>query len=833
MGRKIIISQEQAKYIYKKLLNEEIEIPSPQKASKPYFISPEKVLIVKRFLDANFKKGSYENIGANGFPQKQKIAAMLSSDGQVLKNMYPEQVKDLLIDKFQNMFVDDEERSVFMDKVLSDWFDDKIGVFGTLSVNHLNENQDLIDDFEDTIGNAIPDVLDDFDRDKANGIARMSWNIIDPVQYKKALELFMEQGPALFRFPDSIIDGWLKGAISNIYRLEATTALFGHTDWFPTYDIADHYDIDISEIDDQYGYLVEYLDKIGFYDWAVLPDGTWACSDYGFKQYDPILREYSPNLTAGQKLIMLNRIIDAHHCRGNLSSAFIKGGAAACDAISNLNENIDKPINIYHCLSPKNMNLIDACRNVAKNGLIPNDNGEVGNVIWFSYTPYYENAKVVLGLEMTNSIKNEYEITGDSIEDSGENGILWAHKTIPFGLLYIKKAPAIYIHINKELSFAIDFDKQLSNIQLKAINNGLKGITDVYGECTIFTDILYPFLTNPQIGKIEDNPMIKKDILFKAGLNENKIIEKLALVRKDVNTSPTEAQKKAGNYAMGHIVIDGMEITIENPKGSYRKGKDRNGKEWKCLMHNDYGYFTKSKGYDGDAVDVFIGPDIDDYDKVYVVDQNNSKREFDESKVMLGFKSKKEAKAAYLSNYSKDWKGFRKITGVSLKLFKKWLYRGRKQQQPFANYVEIKRNQLNENKILTPLDNYRDFAATDMGRKLEPGRFSNTPKSAEPGFDGWKRVRKGTKMNLQNERTGELISAHWFDWVGYMIDGIAIVSDNGKWNYINQSGNLISSIWFDDVSEFNDGFGEVTIKNNNGDELIKRIDRNGNLFAIN
>lgn len=831
--RKVIITQEQAEYIQKKLIGEEIGLPTPQKAGKPYFISPEKVLIVKRFLDSNFKKGSYENIGANGFPQKQRIVAMLSSDGQVLKNMYLDQLKDLLIDKFQNMFVDDEERSIFMERVLNDWFDDKIGVFGTLSVNHLNENEDLINDFEDIIDDAVPNVLDDFDSDKAKGISRMSWNVIDPVQYKKALELFMEQGPALFRFPDSIIDGWLKGAISNIYRLEATTALYGHTNWFPAYDIADHYDIDISEIDDQYGYLVEYLDKIGFYDWAVLPDGTWACSDYGFQQYDPILREYSSNLTAGQKLILLNRIIDIHHCRGNLSSAFIKGGAAACSAISNLNENIDKPINIYHCLSPKSMNLIDACRNVAKNGLIPNNNGEVGNAIWFSYTPYYENAKVVLGLEMTNSIKNEYDITGDRIEDSGENGILWAHTSIPFESLFIKKAPAIYIHRNKELSFAIDFDKQLSNIQLKAINKGLKGMTDVYGECTIFTDILYPFLTNPQIGKIEDNPMIKKDILFKAGLNENKIIEKLALVRKDVNTSPTEAQKKAGNYAMGHIVIDGMEITIENPKGSYRKGKDRNGKEWKCLMHNDYGYFTKSKGYDGDAVDVFIGPDIDDYDKVYVVDQNNSKREFDESKVMLGFKSKKEAKAAYLSNYSKDWKGFRKITGVSLKLFKKWLYRGRKQQQPFADYVEIKKNQLNESKQLTPMDDYRDFAATDMGRKLEPGRFSNTPKSTEPGFDGWKRVRKGTKMNLQNEGTGELISSQWFDWVGYMIDGIAIVSDNGKWNYINQSGNLISSIWFDDVSEFNDGFGEVTIKNNNGDELIKRIDRNGNLFVMN
>lgn len=831
--RKVIITQEQAEYIQKKLIGEEIGLPTPQKAGKPYFISPEKVLIVKRFLDSNFKKGSYENIGANGFPQKQRIVAMLSSDGQVLKNMYLDQLKDLLIDKFQNMFVDDEERSIFMERVLNDWFDDKIGVFGTLSVNHLNENEDLINDFEDIIGDAVSNVLNDFDSDKAKGIPRMSWNVIDPVQYKKALELFMEQGPALFRFPDSIIDGWLKGAISNIYRLEATTALYGHTNWFPAYDIANHYGIDIDEIDDQYGYLSEYLDKIGFYDWAVLPDGTWACSDYGFQQYDPILREYSFNLTVGQKLILLNRIIDVHHCRGNLSSAFIKGGAAACSAISNLNENIDKPINIYHCLSPKSMNLIDACRNVAKNGLIPNNNGEVGNAIWFSYTPYYENAKVVLGLEMTNSIKNEYEITGDRIEDSGKNGILWAHTSIPFESLFIKKAPTLYIQSNKMLTYEMDIDEPLSKIDTNTFNKGFKNVTDTYGKCTIFTDVLYPFLNEQQIKAIESNLLIEKDTLFKTNLNENKISEKLASVRKDVNTSPTEAQKKAGNYAMGHIVIDGMEITIENPKGSYRKGKDKNGKEWRCLMHNDYGYFTKSKGYDGDAVDAFIGPDIDDYEKVYVVDQNNSKREFDESKVMLGFKSKKEAKAAYLSNYSKDWKGFRKITGVSLKLFKKWLYRGRKQQQPFADYVEIKKNQLNESKQLTPMDDYRDFAATDMGRKLEPGRFSNTPKSAEPGFDGWKRVRKGTKMNLQNEGTGELISSQWFDWVGYMIDGIAIVSDNGKWNYINQSGNLISSIWFDDVSEFNDGFGEVTIKKNNGDELIKRIDRNGNLFVMN
>ena len=76
--------------------------------------------------------------------------------------------------------------------------------------------------------------------------------------------------------------------------------------------------------------------------------------------------------------------------------------------------------------------------------------------------------------------------------------------------------------------------------------------------------------------------------------------------RRQVNTHPTEAQCKAENYKMGHLLVNGFDISIENPKGSYRRGKDRNGKEWKTLMHHDYGYFRKTVGKDGDAVDVFL-----------------------------------------------------------------------------------------------------------------------------------------------------------------------------------------------------------------------------------
>lgn len=169
---------------------------------------------------------------------------------------------------------------------------------------------------------------------------------------------------------------------------------------------------------------------------------------------------------------------------------------------------------------------------------------------------------------------------------------------------------------------------------------------------------------------------------------------------KNVNTSPTDPQKEAGNYRMGHISIKGMKISIENPIGSERKFKKEDGSEGSVIMKNHYGYFggTSGNGKDGDAVDVFIGPNPEGFERVYVIDQNKKDGSFDESKVMLGFDSKEQAKEAYMSNYSPDWKGFRTITGVSLRLFKKWLYRGNKQRKPFSEYVEIQKKKLDEEK---------------------------------------------------------------------------------------------------------------------------------------
>ena len=156
---------------------------------------------------------------------------------------------------------------------------------------------------------------------------------------------------------------------------------------------------------------------------------------------------------------------------------------------------------------------------------------------------------------------------------------------------------------------------------------------------------------------------------------------------------PTEAQKEAGNYKKGKVRLHGLDISIENPKGSTRKGKDQDGKEWSSEMKHHYGDIKGTTGADGDSIDVFIG-DKAESQKVFVVDQIDPKTgEFDEVKVMMGFDDAEAAKSGYLSNYDKNWKGLGEITEASVEDFKAWTKRPRKSKQPFALPVKPKKEE--------------------------------------------------------------------------------------------------------------------------------------------
>ena len=159
-----------------------------------------------------------------------------------------------------------------------------------------------------------------------------------------------------------------------------------------------------------------------------------------------------------------------------------------------------------------------------------------------------------------------------------------------------------------------------------------------------------------------------------------------------VDTNPSEAQKEAGNYKKGHIKINGFDVSIEQPVGSVRSGKDASGKEWSQVMNNTYGYIRGTESVDGDHIDVFLGPDMNS-DMVYVVDQVNTDGSFDEHKVMIGFSSLEDARSAYLSNYEDGWQGLGNITGVALDEFKKWIDSSIRKTKPFSEYKGIKREE--------------------------------------------------------------------------------------------------------------------------------------------
>lgn len=145
--------------------------------------------------------------------------------------------------------------------------------------------------------------------------------------------------------------------------------------------------------------------------------------------------------------------------------------------------------------------------------------------------------------------------------------------------------------------------------------------------------------------------------------------------------APTDAQKDAGNYKLGHATVDGLNISIENPAGTKRRP------EWPTLKSH-YGYLKRTEGGDGEHIDVFIRPGTETSPKVFVVDQVNTDGTFDEHKVMMGWKSQAGARLSYLENYTKGWK-VGTITPMTMDEFKQWLAEG-DTTKPAADWAKSK-----------------------------------------------------------------------------------------------------------------------------------------------
>ena len=272
------------------------------------------------------------------------------------------------------------------------------------------------------------------------------------------------------------------------------------------------------------------------------------------------------------------------------------------------------------------------------------------------------------------------EASRDASESEGSRGNQQKIKPIGVGSF-----GAIYNQSNKEAATPIDkkTDTDENQIDLQSDTALLQDVgsssVDRDSELSVNKQ-KNPRFTAPQ-------PEAGEDIIdYASRISEAK---RLFDAEQEVDTTPTEAQKSAGNYKKGHINIGGYNITIENPKGSERSGVDANGQPWSVTINNSYGYIRGTEGVDGDHIDVFLSDNPADC-KVYVIDQINEDGSFDEHKVMYGFPSAETACAAYLANYSSGWKGLGTITEVSKDEFKKWIKSSHRKTKPFVDYKSVK-----------------------------------------------------------------------------------------------------------------------------------------------
>ena len=106
---------------------------------------------------------------------------------------------------------------------------------------------------------------------------------------------------------------------------------------------------------------------------------------------------------------------------------------------------------------------------------------------------------------------------------------------------------------------------------------------------------------------------------------------------------------------VGTIQYHGLLVLVENDVGDVRAGIGPTGEPWSVTMRHPYGEIAGTQGVDGDAVDVFVGPDRDAA-VAYVVHQEigsdaEGEGGYDEDKVFLGFDSEAKAVAAYRANF--------------------------------------------------------------------------------------------------------------------------------------------------------------------------------------
>jgi hypothetical protein len=175
-------------------------------------------------------------------------------------------------------------------------------------------------DLFDAVDSHRDEIMGDYHSEDRVPGSMMSWNVVPFPRLKKIWEDFMKHSvihdeKGLMRIRDMFID--------NIARLQAATDISGHSQYGMGGEGTDHPVVKDDDID----FYQDYLDT---------PHGT-PISDYGLKPLWNLAHELMTTQDPTETLVLLDRMLNVIHCRGDIASLFVDGGS------DSLNELFGRP----------------------------------------------------------------------------------------------------------------------------------------------------------------------------------------------------------------------------------------------------------------------------------------------------------------------------------------------------------------------------------------------------------------------------------------------------------------------------------------------------------
>ena len=155
----------------------------------------------------------------------------------------------------------------------------------------------------------------------SKGKGRVPWKTVSASLLKKTWLLFGKYN----KINDNAIDKIADQILTNIARLNASTAMMGHS----TYDVR-------PEIEDNCG--ITFNDK-EWDDWMSTyftnNEGSWMLSDYGLPKLEHLYYEIFNAKTSEEKLYAIDKALNVIHQRNDLAAMFVEGGSKTLLDIAN------------------------------------------------------------------------------------------------------------------------------------------------------------------------------------------------------------------------------------------------------------------------------------------------------------------------------------------------------------------------------------------------------------------------------------------------------------------------------------------------------------------